>query len=175
MQTSIYGGQPHDLILIGIGANLPSAFGSPLQTCMAAVESLGEFGVCVSRRSRWYKTAPLPVSDQPWFINGVAAVECDLDPEALLQALHTVEHGFGRERSGIGAARCLDLDLLDYHGVLRDGGAPPELPHPRLADRAFVLLPLAEVAPAWVHPRSGETIAGLIAALDPGQIAEAMD
>lgn len=175
MQTSIYGVKPHDLILIGIGANLPSAYGSPLETCVAALESLGGLGVRVTRQSRWYKSAPVPVSSQPWFINGVAAVNCDLDPAALLEVLHGVENHFGRERPEPAAARSLDLDLLDYRGGLRDGTPPPELPHPQLTGRAFVLLPLAEVAPDWVHPRSGEDIAALIAALDPGQIAEPMD
>ena len=175
MQTSIYGVKPHDLILIGIGANLLSAYGSPLETCVAAVESLSDSGVHVIRQSRWYSSAPVPVSDQPWFINGVAAVISDLDPAALLEALHGVENHFGRERPEPAAARSLDLDLLDYRGGLRDGAPPPELPHPRLKDRAFVLLPLAEVAPDWVHPRSGENIAALIAALDPGQVAEPLD
>lgn len=175
MQTSIYDVNHNDLILIGIGANLPSAYGSPLETCVAALEYLGDLGVRVTRQSRWYKSAPVPVSSQPWFINGVAAVDCDLDPAALLEALHGVENHFGRERPERAAARSLDLDLLDYRGGLRDGAPPPELPHPRLTDRAFVLLPLAEVAPDWAHPRSGEDIAALIAALDPGQIAEPLD
>ena len=175
MQTRINGVRHHDLILIGIGANLPSAHGSPLETCVAAVAYLGDLGVRVTRQSRWYKSAPVPVSSQPWFINGVAAVDCDLDPAALLDVLHGVENHFGRERSERAAARSLDLDLLDYRGGLRDGAPPPELPHPRLTGRAFVLLPLAEVAPDWVHPRSGKDIATLTAALDPGQIAQALD
>ena len=175
MQTSIYGIKPHDLILIGIGSNLPSAYGSPLETCVAAVKSLDKFGVCVTRQSRWYKSAPVPVSSQPWFINGVAAVDSDLDPESLLEALHAVENRFGRSRTARDAARSLDLDLLDYRGALRDGSPPPELPHPRLGERAFVLRPLAEVAPEWFHPRSGEAIAALIGAIPPDQIAEPMD
>ena len=81
---------------------------------------------------------------------------------------------FGRERGGRWVARTLDLDLLDYRGLLRDEPPPPTLPHPRLEDRAFVLLPLADVAPGWRHPRSGRSIDALIAALGPGQTARPM-
>ncbi len=172
MQTSIYGAKAKGQILIGIGANLPSVHGSPLESCIAALNSLGDMSIRVVCQSRWYRSAPIPMSTQPWFVNGVAAVECRLDPAALLKALHEVENRFGRVRPGPAAPRTLDLDLLDYRGLLRDGPAPPELPHPRLGDRAFVLLPLSEIAPEWVHPRSGETIASLIGALDPGQTAE---
>ena len=84
MQTSIYGIRPEGQILIGIGANLPSDYGSPLETCIAALESLGNMAINVVRQSRWYKSAPVPVSAQPWFINGVAAVDCALAPDALL-------------------------------------------------------------------------------------------
>lgn len=172
MQTSTYGAKPKRQILIGIGANLPSRYGSPLESCMAALDIMRDRDIHIVDQSRWYKSAPVPLSDQPWFVNGVAAIDSPLDPAALLQALHEVENRFGRERPAPAAARTLDLDLLDYRGLLRDGPAPPELPHPRLGDRAFVLLPLAEIAPLWTHPRSGEGIAALIAALAPGQTAE---
>ena len=172
MQTSIYGAESNDQILIGIGANLPSDYGSPLESCVAALDALGNMAVRVVRQSRWYTSAPVPASTQPWFVNGVAALDCRLDPAALLKLLHEVEARFGRERSAPAAPRTLDLDLLDYRGVLRDGAPPPELPHPRLGSRAFVLLPLAEVAPGWMHPRSGTGIAALIEALGPDQTAE---
>ncbi len=175
MPASINQDQTGDFVLIGLGANLPSAFGSPRETCAAALDSLGEFDVTVSRRSLWYESAPVPPSDQPWFVNGVAAVETALDPAALLATLLEVERCFGRERNGRWAARTLDLDLLDYRGLLRDGPPPPTLPHPRLEDRAFVLLPLGEVAPGWRHPRSGRSIDALIAALGPGQTARPME
>ena len=174
MQTSIYDVQSNDLVLIAIGANLPSAFGSLLESCAAALDALADASVGVVRRSRWYRSAPVPASTQPWFVNGVAALDCRLDPAALLKVLHEVEARFGRERGGPDAPRTLDLDLLDYRGVLRDGAPPPELPHPRLGSRAFVLLPLAEVAPGWTHPRSGTGIAALIEALGPDQTAEPM-
>lgn len=159
-------------VLIGLGANLPSFRGAPLATCEAALEALGEAGVKVVRRSRWYRSAPLPPSPQPWFVNGVAAVETALDPVALLALLREIERRFGRVRVQLGEARKLDLDLLDYGSQVRPGEPPPELPHPRMHGRAFVLLPLAEVAPDWRHPRLGGSIAALIDALPPGQAAE---
>jgi len=162
------------MILIGLGANLPSAeFGAPPASLEAALEMLQQSGVAVRRRSRWYRTAPVPASDQPWFVNGVAAVETALEPAALLALMQAIETRFGRVRRERNAARVLDLDLLDYEGrVSKPGDPPPALPHPRLAERAFVLRPLAEVAPGWRHPATGATIDELLLRLPPRQAAE---
>ena len=99
----------------------------------------------------------MPVSDQPWFVNGVARVETTLDPTALLSLLRRLEQEFGRQRSVRNAARTLDLDIIDYDGKVEN---TPELtlPHPRMQDRAFVLLPLAEIAPGWRHPALGKAV-----------------
>ena len=157
-------------IYVGLGANLPNpVHGAPLQTLSAAVRALEVAGFTIVRRSPWYESAPVPVSDQPWFVNGVVKIGSDLPPEALLEDLHRVETAFGRVRSGPNAPRTLDLDLLDYAGLIRTGDIPPILPHPRLSDRAFVLLPLRDIAPDWRHPVSGIGIGALIAALPPGQ------
>ena len=164
------------MILIGIGANLDHpAHGDPRSTCEAALAFLARPDLIVKRRSRWYRSAPVPVSDQPWFVNAVVELETALTPEALLQRLHGVEAQFGRVRHARDEARVLDLDLLAYHDLVRPSDRPPQLPHPRLAARAFVVLPLAELAPAWRHPESGETVAALCAALPPGQDIEPMD
>lgn len=152
------------MILIGVGANLPSAAGSPRQTCEAALLHLGRLGVVIAARSPWYETAPVPVSDQPWFVNAVARVETRLSPAGLLAALHLTEAAFGRLRTVTNAARTLDLDLLAYRDEVRTGGAPL-LPHPRLHERAFVLFPLRDLAPAWRHPILGETAENLAARL----------
>lgn len=154
------------MILIGVGANLPSASGaSPRATCEHALATLPGEGVRIVKLSRWYESAPVPVSDQPWYVNAVAQVETGLDAEALLTVLHLVEAAFGRTRVEKNVARVLDLDLLAYVGEVRTGESAPQLPHPRLQERAFVLLPLSDVAPDWRHPVSGLTVKALIARL----------
>ncbi|HYB54933.1 MAG TPA: 2-amino-4-hydroxy-6-hydroxymethyldihydropteridine diphosphokinase [Alphaproteobacteria bacterium] len=157
------------MILIALGANLPTErFGEPRAACEAALAELEARGIRVVRRSRWYRSRPVPPSGQPDYVNGVVAVETTLDPRALLAELHSIEAAFGRERREKGAARTLDLDLIAYHERVSDGGAgEPVLPHPRLASRAFVLRPLSDVAPDWRHPASGRTLAELLADLDP--------
>jgi len=159
------------MIVIALGANLPSAAGGPQQTLEAALQRLETSGVRVLGRSRWYRTAPVPVSEQPWFVNGVARVETTLEPTALLAVLQGLEREFGRQRTVANAARTLDLDVIDYDGTVEN---TPELtlPHPRMQDRAFVLLPLAEIAPGWLHPTLGKTVESLISALPPEQKAE---
>ncbi len=160
------------MILVGLGGNLPSPrYGPPRATLEAALARMEAQGIRVLRRSRFYRTAPVPASDQPWFVNAVAAVETGLAPDALLAALLGIEAEFGRVRTVPNAPRVLDLDLLAYHEVVSAPGAVPELPHPRLAARAFVLLPLAEIVPDWRHPASGKDVATLIRALPPEQAA----
>jgi 2-amino-4-hydroxy-6-hydroxymethyldihydropteridine diphosphokinase len=164
------------MIFLGLGANLPSAaHGAPRETCEAALQSLESRHVAVLRRSRWWLSAPVPAGPQPWFVNGVAEVESDLDPDSLLSLLHEVEAEAGRVRSVVNAPRPLDLDLLAWHELVRAPETGAILPHPRMAERAFVLFPLAELAPGWVDPRSGRAIADLIAALPPGQECRPMD
>lgn len=162
------------MIYIGIGSNLSDAIhGGPRDICTAALDRLGGEGVRIMGLSRWYESAPVPLSDQPWFVNAVAALETDRGAADLLALLHGVEAAFGRVRRQVNEARVLDLDLLDYHGQVcghpPGGGAGPVLPHPRLHQRGFVLLPLRDVAPGWRHPVTGQGIDALIAALDPGQ------
>ncbi len=164
------------MILISLGANLPSAeHGPPRATLEAALAALGRAGARVVRCSRWYRSAPLPRSAQPWFVNGVAALETALGPPDLLELLHRVERDLGRRRGVRWAPRVADIDLLVHGDVIVGPGEDAGglvLPHPRLHERAFVLLPLAELAPAWRHPVLGKTPDELIAALPEGQIAE---
>lgn len=160
-------------IFIGLGANLPhERFGSPQETLEAALTELGRRGVRTVRVSPWYRTAPVPPSDQPWYVNAVAEVASELPADALLAQLHAVEACFGRARTVVNAARMIDLDLLDFKGEI-SAGAPglAILPHPRMTDRAFVLLPLADLAPHWRHPVSGLSLRALIEALPVDQIA----
>lgn len=162
------------MILIGIGANLPGPHGeAPLVTARAAVEALaGIAGLRLVAVSGFWESAPiLPAgqapTEQPRYVNAVARLEANvthggLDPAWLLARLQAIEAASGRVRLARNAARPLDLDILDMDGLVRM--APdPVLPHPRLAERAFVLRPLAEVAPDWHHPVTGAGIRALLA------------
>jgi 2-amino-4-hydroxy-6-hydroxymethyldihydropteridine diphosphokinase len=150
-------------IFIALGANIPSATGSPEATLRAALAALEERGVRVFRLSSFRQTQAWPNPADPPFINAVAWIETDLQPFALLGLLHDVETVYGRKRSAANAPRTLDLDLIDYAGRVEQGTVV--LPHPRMADRRFVLEPLAEVAPGWRHPVTGLTVEALLAAL----------
>lgn len=160
------------MILIGLGGNLPSPeFGSPADVIRAALECLALSGVRVVECSPLYRTEPVPVSQQPWFVNGVAQLDTSLAPQALLALLHRVEARMGRVREEKWAARVIDLDLL-AHGELVCAGAEGNglvLPHPRMAERAFVLAPLTDMAPGWRHPIMAKTAREMLAALGPGQ------
>ncbi len=157
------------MILVAVGSNMPSHVGAPLATCQAAVRELARHAVSVVGVSDWYESAPVPASDQPWYVNGVVRVTTSLSPPDLLQTLHSIETDFARARSTPNAARTLDLDVLAYNSVVRTDG-PLILPHPRLHERAFVLYPLRDVAPDWRHPVLLQTPAAMIAGL--GQTLE---
>jgi 2-amino-4-hydroxy-6-hydroxymethyldihydropteridine diphosphokinase len=160
------------MILIGLGANLPSALGPPLATLEAALAALEKTRVAILARSPWYRSAPVPASDQPWYVNAVASIATALGPVELLALLHQVEARIGRERRTRNEPRAVDLDILDYDGLVRADA--PMLPHPRMQARGFVLLPLRDVAPGWRHPVSGAGLAELIAALPADQHTEKM-
>lgn len=158
-------------ILIALGANLPGAAeAAPAATLDAALEELERRDIDLLARSAWWESAPVPASDQPWYVNGVVAVRTALDPVTLLARLHEIEAAFGRRRGVRNEARVLDLDLVAYGAIVRRGPEPPILPHPRMAERAFVLLPLAEIRPEWRHPETGTGLRQLIARLPAGQI-----
>lgn len=149
------------MILVGIGSNLPGRDGvAPLETCQWAVRRLAALpGLRLDAVSQWYVTRPMPPSGQPPYVNAVArlTVEPDAaepDPAVLLAALQAIEAAAGRVRSEPNAARTLDLDIVAMGGMVRT--APdPVLPHPRAHLRAFVLVPLLDVAAGWIHPVEG--------------------
>lgn len=164
------------MILVAIGANLPATDGAApavsVRRAAAALDALP--GLRLAALSALYETAPMPPAGQPPYINAVARLVLSqlaashpvdaAEPARLLGALHGIEAAAGRRRGVPNAARTLDLDLIDLNGMLRD--APdPVLPHPRAHLRAFVLAPLLEIAPDWVHPRLGRAGAALLAGL----------
>ncbi len=160
------------MIIIAFGANLPGPDGSPPQeSCARAIAVIAAIpGLTVAAVSPFYLSAPVPVSDQPPYVNGVLRGAGEIDPAELLARLLDIESRFGRRRMTPNAARSLDLDIIAMGGLIRP--APdPVLPHPRAHERAFVLRPLADVAPDWRHPRLGLTAAELLARLPPQDIA----
>ncbi|MGC2203461.1 MAG: 2-amino-4-hydroxy-6-hydroxymethyldihydropteridine diphosphokinase [Stellaceae bacterium] len=160
------------VILIGLGGNLDSSrFGPPRQTLAAAIAELQAEGIKIMARSQWYRSEPVPRSDQPWFINAVASLDSEFDARTLLAMLHDVEKRFGRVRGEPNASRVVDLDLLDYRGEVSHSPSLM-LPHPRLHQRRFVLVPLAEIAPHWRHPVLGLTVGQLLAHLTADQQLE---
>ncbi len=165
----------HIRALIGVGANLPGPDGrSALATCQQAVALLDLFpAVRLAGLSRWFVSAPVPASGQPDYVNAVALLLVHPsqanDPAVLLARLMALETAFGRQRGAANAARTLDLDIIGIGGLVR--AAPdPILPHPRAHLRAFVLAPLADVAPDWRHPIFRRTAAELLADLPPQDI-----
>lgn len=144
--------------LIGMGANL----GDPLGQLASAVASLGALGQ-VLRLSAVYRSAPVGYRDQPDFLNMVVLLRTTLEPRPLLGALQRIEQEAGRRRVIRNGPRSLDLDLLDQ-GDLVVAETDLELPHPRLHERRFVLVPLLEICPEWRHPRTGRSARALLEA-----------
>ncbi|WP_421709252.1 2-amino-4-hydroxy-6-hydroxymethyldihydropteridine diphosphokinase [Algihabitans sp.] len=164
------------MIFIALGSNLShELYGPPCRVLEEALGQLDDGALSVRRRSRWYRSPPWPLSDQPWYVNGVAELETSDGPRDTLARLHDLEAAFGRRRGLRNAARVLDLDLIDWHGRVLEELEGLCLPHPRMQDRDFVLRPLAELAPDWRHPVTGRSIGDLIADLPPGSEAEPIE
>lgn len=154
------------MILIALGSSLSFAGEAPDRIILSALGALGRVGR-VNARSRLYASPAWPDPSDPPFVNAVASISTAYPPLVLLEALQAIEAGFGRLRSAErNRPRTLDLDIIDYKGIIRapDEASPLALPHPGVAERDFVLAPLAEVAPFWVHPISGLGVEALLAA-----------
>ncbi|MDB5459612.1 MAG: 2-amino-4-hydroxy-6-hydroxymethyldihydropteridine pyrophosphokinae [Caulobacteraceae bacterium] len=139
------------LAVIALGGNLPGENSSVAAALQAAVERLPALGFEPVRVSRWWRSAAWPDPSDPPFLNGVVLARTALSAVEALAALHRLEAGFGRERASPNAPRTLDLDLIALGRQIVDSPALA-LPHPRAADRYFVMAPLAEIAPHWRHP-----------------------
>lgn len=162
------------MILIGMGANLDSDYGAPLQTLSAAVLLMGA-GMNIVQKSRVWKSAPVPYDpSQNWYHNAVVEVDTNLSPESLLAALLEIEEGFGRIRTVKNAPRVLDLDLIAYNEQVYDSD-DLTIPHPRMHDRLFVLNPLSDLNDQWVHPLLNKSIDDLLKNIPAGQEAEPLD
>ena len=160
--------------LIGFGSNLQGNGKSPQENCQEAIFRLSQHKITILRTSSFFESAPIPDSTQPWYINSVASISTELAPLSLLKYLLAVESEMGRRRGVKNAPRIIDLDLLAYDDQVIEL-EQLIVPHPKIRERGFVLRPLAQVAPDWVHPVCGKHIKLLIQELDPGQIVHPIE
>jgi 2-amino-4-hydroxy-6-hydroxymethyldihydropteridine diphosphokinase len=162
-------------LFLGVGGNVPGPWGSPYETQRRAQAELARAGLAIVRASRVYPTAPVGPGLQASYLNSVLLIETDIAPGALLRLLKGIERQAGRRFGRRWGPRSLDIDVLDYGG--RRFGWPPGrrergrlvLPHPELHRRAFVLVPLLEIAPHWRHPALGVSARTLLARLGRGR------
>lgn len=150
------------MILVALGSNMDGPWGTPRETVERAAQALDRDGLKLVRMSRLLLSKPFGVTHQAPFVNAVAEIETHLPPQALLRRLHTIEREAGRRRRTRWGPRTLDLDLIDWHGVVRPPPSWPILPHPGTPARIFVLRPIAEIAPRWRHPVTRQFAAAML-------------
>lgn len=164
------------MIFIALGANLPSRFGSPVDTLKASIKALEENGIKVLDRSSVWLTEPVPFDkDVPYYHNAVISIETNLSAGDLLQLMLYIEADFGRVRSVKNAPRLLDLDLIAYNDEIIKDGDRLIVPHQRMHERSFVLRPLGEIANNWNHIVLGQSVAELIHYLPDEQNAKILE
>ena len=150
------------MIYIAIGSNLiRDKNKTPLDNCKKAIKILENY-IIIKKISFWYKSKPIPSSNQPWFVNGVIEVKTEKSSIDLLDLLLKVEKDLGRIRNKKNEARIIDLDIIDYKKKIFYKKNRLITPHPRMHERAFVLLPLKDLNPKWYHPIKKKSINELI-------------
>ncbi len=150
------------MIYIGIGSNLNGNKNeTPLENCKKAIYELKK-EVNISKISSWYKSEPIPKSNQSWYVNGVIQINTNKSSLDLLKFILNIEENFGRTRKKRNEARILDLDIIDYKKKIIFIQNKLIIPHPRMHKRAFVLLPLMELNPKWIHPIKKKGLTELI-------------
>ena len=146
---------------IALGANLKRFKHLSLQeNIQTSLKHFPDYGINVIKISNWYKSEPYPKLSQPWYVNSVAKITTNETSENLINILHQIENLFGRKRNKQNESRTLDLDIIDYNGIIKTDY--PILPHPRMHIRKFVLLPLRDIEPEWLHPNYKTKINDLI-------------
>ena len=160
-------------VIIGVGGNINSEDGiHPIETCNKAIRSFQNYSIKVKKQSKWYNSEPIPKSDQPNFFNCVVIAITKLNEYDVLKFLHKIEADFGRRRNKINASRTIDLDLIDYSNkVVKNKNIV--IPHPRAHLRKFVMGPLAEINPDWIHPVLKVNILDILKKLDNQNLEEA--
>ena len=159
-------------VFIAYGSNLLSGPVTASQAFRAVVKNLRDRGLIVNRISRLWSSKAWPNPDDPPYVNAVLQIATDLQPAELMSLLHDLEREAGRVRDGrLNVPRVLDLDLIAFGEAVMRGEKGLSLPHPRAAERAFVMGPLAEIAPDWVHPGLRQTAAELYKAATIGRDA----
>jgi 2-amino-4-hydroxy-6-hydroxymethyldihydropteridine diphosphokinase len=158
-------------IIVALGSNLDGEYGTSSVVIDRALEEFPDIGLTVKAKSSIWRSKAWPDPTKPDYFNAVAVVEAELTSRDLLGALHELEARFGRRRKTVNESRVLDLDLIAFGRVVCDS-ANLVLPHPRAAERRFVMGPLAEIAPDWRHPVSDESAIVLAALATVGRDAE---
>ncbi|WP_299612838.1 2-amino-4-hydroxy-6-hydroxymethyldihydropteridine diphosphokinase [uncultured Tateyamaria sp.] len=177
-------------ILVALGSNMSSDVGSPIETLQKAISELENLGAVIRAKSRFFRTPAVPSGSGPDFVNAALAIDAPWSAPETISRLHEIEAGLGRRRAGRWEQRIIDLDLLAHGDAIRPNvatvrtwmelpldkqrdTAPGQLllPHPRMHERAFVLVPLADVAPDWVHPITRRSVVEMRDALPPEDLS----
>ena len=159
-------------IIIGVGGNIYSENGChPIEVCKTAIDTLIQYSIKVEKQSKWYSSEPIPKSDQPNFFNCVILATTKLNEYDVLKSLHQIENKFGRKRNLINEARTIDLDLIDYSSKVLQNNIIT-IPHPRAHLRKFVMGPLSEIYPNWIHPILKVNVYQILKCLDKQKLEE---